>query len=124
MRYRGYSTESVPEIDRARINGVLSDIAGTIDHGRKLVIISNKFSDPVKRFTTGHELGHAVLHPDKGTMHRDLPLERAGVVRDFREVEANRFASAYLMPRDPVEKQFRELFLLNDFTMSSSKFPP
>lgn len=46
-----------------------------------------------KRFTIAHELGHLMLHPT-GTEFRDT----AGQVFDYKEREANRFASELLMP--------------------------
>jgi Zn-dependent peptidase ImmA (M78 family) len=102
------------------INGVRSEIAGVIDHQQQLVTISENFRSSTKRFTTAHELAHAVLHADGSTMHRDLPLERAGVVRDWREVEANRFGSAYVMPSKSVEKEFGYRFGPNKFELTDA----
>jgi Zn-dependent peptidase ImmA (M78 family) len=120
LHYLGYFVDSVAAIGELEINGVRSEVAGMIDHDRLRVTISERFLNPEKRFTTAHELGHALLHPDRGTMHRDLPMERAGVLRDWREVEANRFASAYLMPQKLVAERFSECFQLDKFSLSDA----
>lgn len=57
-------------------------------HGHPIICISRGVSGDRQRFTAGHELGHLLLHqfgnPDPKTA----------------ESEANRFASALLIPRD------------------------
>lgn len=56
--------------------------------GRPYVLLaSNKQAADRSRFDAAHELGHLLLHPD--------PLPGLGVA----ELEAHRFASAFLMPR-------------------------
>jgi len=120
LRHLGFRVDSVTAIGEIEINGVRSEVAGMIDNEQQRVTISERYLHPEKRFTTAHELGHALLHPDRKTMHRDLPLGRAGVVRDLREVEANRFASAYLMPSNLVAKQFSECFQTDNFSLSDS----
>jgi Zn-dependent peptidase ImmA (M78 family)/transcriptional regulator with XRE-family HTH domain len=52
-----------------------------------VLLASNKQSADRSRFDAAHELGHLVLHPD--------PLPGLGAA----ELEAHRFASAFLMPR-------------------------
>lgn len=46
------------------------------------------------RLTAAHELGHLVLHRDGGVAHEDA------------EAEANRFAGAFLLPRDAISRDF------------------
>lgn len=120
LHHLGYLVDSVAAIGELEINGVRSEVAGMIDHDDRRVTISEKYLNPEKRFTTAHELGHALLHPDGGPMHRDLPLERAGVVRDRREVEANRFASAYLMPPKLLVERFIECFQCDKFSLGDA----
>jgi hypothetical protein len=120
LNYLGYRTQSVPRIGEQWIGGIRNEVAGIIDPEAKLVTISERFSPPSKRFTTAHELAHAVLHPDCPPMHRDFPLERNGVVRDRREVEANRFASAFLMPRKLVEERFYARFDCTRFELTDA----
>lgn len=53
-----------------------------------------------RRFTMAHELGHLMLHP-LGVMFRDDTFSG-----DEREVEANKFAAALLMPREFVVSDY------------------
>ncbi len=76
------------------------------------VIGVNASHHPVRqRFTIAHEIGHLVLHSD--ALHVDAghqlgvlppaPLRRdarSSQAVDYREIEANRFAAALLMPED------------------------
>ena len=72
---------------------------------RKLIVVNEKDSLLRKRFTVAHELGHYFLNdcPDTCYAHRD-----AG---DYGEEErdANRFASALLMPRAEVCRAVADL---------------
>jgi Zn-dependent peptidase ImmA (M78 family) len=121
LSYLGYSVCSVPEIGRHRINGVVNVVAGIILQDKKIVTIAEmNFSYPTKRFTVAHELGHAGLHQDMPALHRDVPLERSGTVQDWREIEANRFASAYLMPRKLVHERFYECFGIERFELTDA----
>lgn len=54
------------------------------------VFLNTKKSGERGRFDAAHELGHLVLHRDRAPAGRDL------------EKEADRFASAFLMPRESV----------------------
>lgn len=121
LDYLGYSVQSVEEIGRFWVNGNKHEIAGVIEQEQKAVTIAERnFSYLSKRFTAAHELAHSVLHPDMRTLHRDIPLERTGVVQDWREAQANRFASAYLMPRKLVEDQFRDSFGMETFELTDT----
>lgn len=66
------------------------------------------------RFTTGHELGHFVMHQEART---SIYCRKSGVEEGFRlepiprpvpEVEANTFAAALLMPPDLLRPQIGE----------------
>lgn len=84
------------------------EVAGLIDRDAKVVKASLQFVEPAyQRFTLAHELGHAVLHPDGGGIHRDRPLDGVKRSREPGEREADRFATFFLMP----EKLLRECFL-------------
>ncbi|MDQ7996906.1 MAG: ImmA/IrrE family metallo-endopeptidase [Luteibacter sp.] len=82
------------------------EVAGLIDRDAKVVRCSHQFLEPYRSFTLAHELGHAVLHPDAGGIHRDRPLDGAKRSRAPGEWEADRFAAFFLMP----EKLLRECF--------------
>ncbi|MEV4872305.1 helix-turn-helix domain-containing protein [Streptomyces syringium] len=58
-----------------------------------------------QRFTTAHELGHLVLHPARRT---DLDPKQA-------ELEAHRFAGAFLLPRERAEEAFAGPLMLREF---------
>ncbi|WP_243853179.1 ImmA/IrrE family metallo-endopeptidase [Luteibacter anthropi] len=68
-------------------------------------------------FTLAHELGHAVLHPEGGGIHRD----RSGSSTSPAEVEADFSAIHFLMPERLVRERFEDPFgtapfVLNDET--------
>lgn len=114
----GYKVEAAASIGELYVNGVRSEVAGIIDRDVNVVTISQLFPAPVQRFTLAHELAHAVLHPQGGRMHRDLPLEKAGVVRNLQEIEANRFASVFLMSERLVLEQFSACFRIHQFHLT------
>ena len=60
--------------------------------------ISSSESNVRQRFTIAHELGHFFLHPQKDTFveFRDNGTAKP---RTFKEIQANQFAAALLMPR-------------------------
>lgn len=68
--------------------------------------ISN--SEPLvrQRFTIAHELGHFFMHPNKDTFikFRD---NKKNISRGIREIHANQFAAALLMPRKFIEKDVK-----------------
>jgi uncharacterized protein DUF955/chagasin family peptidase inhibitor I42 len=61
------------------------------------VIISTKRPLPVQRFTGAHELGHVVMHHD-GSLDGDEIL-RDDDLDDDKEIQANAFASEFMMPK-------------------------
>lgn len=74
---------------------------------RVVAVINSKHHRNRKRFTLAHELGHYVLHAENAVSdvlhinqpqvyHRDTHSSE-GIIR--QEIEANRFASALLMPK-------------------------
>ena len=98
------------------------EVAGIIDQPNKIVAISNTFPENVKMFTAAHELGHAILHK-QSILHRDIPVEHFGhrVKRDKVELDADKFATLFLMPTKWVKKEFEnrfgfEIFKINENT--------
>lgn len=63
---------------------------------RPLVLLGEHAPGDRQRFSTAHELGHAVMH--------DVP-------RDDQEAEADRFASELLMPRADISSQLHDVTL-------------
>jgi Zn-dependent peptidase ImmA (M78 family) len=77
------------------------DAFSLIRDDRPLVFLNTDRSAERQRFDAAHELGHLLLHAGAARVHG----------RD-REVEANRFAAAFLMPRRAVLAQgLREAML-------------
>lgn len=56
-----------------------------------------------QRFTIAHELGHFFLHPNKNTFI-DFRDNKKNIVRGQKEVQANQFAAALLMPKKLLER--------------------
>jgi Zn-dependent peptidase ImmA (M78 family) len=94
------------------------EVAGIIDTRGKIVRVGRQFSTSVRAFTAAHELGHAVLHPTMNGMHRDKPLDGSPAAADRVEVEANKFATLFLMPARLVQARFAELFQAETFDLS------
>ena len=65
--------------------------------GRPIVLLSEEvISGPRDLFNLAHELGHLALHPD---------VEVSGSNLDVIEKQANRFASAFLLPRESFSRE-------------------
>ncbi|MBX2968271.1 MAG: cyclodeaminase/cyclohydrolase family protein [Cyclobacteriaceae bacterium] len=114
----GYHVDQPESLGRHRVQGVLYEIAGVIDKPNKAVSISKKFPPEIRNFTMAHELGHALLHK-QSVLHRDRPLDGTSTnIRDAQELQADKFASYFLMPKKQVEAVFKELFLLKKFIIT------
>lgn len=74
-------------------------VSGMIDYKNKKIFVNTDESNVRQRFTLAHEIGHAVLHSGEDDAIVDL---RASIDNPSsqKEIEANRFAAALLMPRD------------------------
>jgi Zn-dependent peptidase ImmA (M78 family) len=88
------------------------EVAGILDKPTATARISKRFSHPMRNFTMAHELGHAILH-DNIRMHRDRPFDGAlnGQKREATEIEADVFASLFLLPEKLVRAAFERRFL-------------
>jgi len=106
----GYSIQTVECIGQHFVRGVKAEVAGIIDYVEKKVEISRRFPVQVQRFTLAHELGHAMCHPGSQELHRDVPLGRSDIARDWREIEADRFASTLLMPSRLLLERFHQWY--------------
>ncbi len=77
----------------------------------KIIGVNSRTSQTRQRFTIAHEIGHLYLHRVDGLIvdhHIDNRNELAGLGVDQREIDANTFAAALLMPREQVISQVRE----------------
>lgn len=110
----GYDFDLEETLGHYRENGQSIEVAGLIDDVAKRVRISRQFPVSVRAFTSAHELGHAVLHEARG-LHRDRPLDGVRLSRGVMELEADKFATNYLMPRKLVRDRFVGLFGMDCF---------
>lgn len=90
-----------------------SDLSGLLINrpGKCLIGVNSHQSKTRQRFTIAHELGHFVLQ-HKGEMFVDGTVlrrdENSGRAIDPREIGANQFAAALLMPSDWVYQKLAE----------------
>ena len=94
------------------------EVAGIIDLNSRVVRVGSQFPPSVRTFTAAHEFGHAVLHPMLSGLHRDKPLDGSPMAEDRVEVEANKFATLFLMPANLVKARFQSLFLTETFVLT------
>lgn len=98
--------------------GDITEVAGVIDQPNKLVVVSKDFPKSVQKFTAAHELGHAILH-DQAILHRDLPSDYLGgrASRSQEEIQADKFATYFLMPEVLIKQEFNNTFRLSSFIL-------
>lgn len=98
------------------------DVAGVCDNQKKVVGVSSIYPDEVQRFTLAHELGHALMHQED-MLFRDLPLDGSDQRerRDFKEIQANKFAAFFLMPRKMVISEFKKRFQRSSISLAYYK---
>lgn len=111
FRLHGYDYEEAVTLRQEVIDGERIEIAGYVDNEQKVAKVSRKFAIDVRRFTSAHELGHAILHAEK-TLFRDRALDggAAGSQRPQIEREADAFATYFLMPEVQVRDIFAQIF--------------
>lgn len=111
----GFNFELVETLGQFQRGDVAFEVAGTINKKLKRIQISRQFPSETRRFTAAHELGHAVMHASNG-MHRDRPINSAFLQnRSSTEIQADKFATYFLMPEKLVRKIFKQLFLADQF---------
>lgn len=108
LGYRYSSPSSLGWITRGRDPIVC---AGLIDNTKRIIEVATDVEPRVARFTSAHEIGHAVLHPQLTGLHRDRPLSGPLGQRNRIEYEADKFAVFFLMPRKLVAEQFLLRFI-------------
>lgn len=115
----GYDFELRDSLGQFIIDGETIEVAGIIDNDLKLVHVSRQFTRDIRNFTAAHELGHAILHDARG-LHRDRPLDGAstGRSRGEVEIEADKFATFFLMPEKLVRATFQSVFGTGCFTLN------
>lgn len=81
------------------------------------IYVNSQHSSLRKRYTVAHELGHYFLHKEQVSAFIDPELnlyrcdnnDASGTDSWFREVQANKFAAALLMPAKLVAEQYAAL---------------
>ncbi len=86
-------------------------VAGLIDQSTRSIQIATDADPRVMRFTAAHEIGHAILHPDQTGLHRDQPLDGARQSRNRTELEADKFATYFLLPEKLLAEEFKSRFI-------------
>jgi len=118
QKVMGYKYVEMEELGRHEANGEQFDVAGMIDKSKLLVQVSKAFSADSMRFTTAHELGHAILH-EQTVLHRDRVIDRSKrTVRPAEEEMADKFASFFLMPGKLVRDAFEMIFERSRFELN------
>lgn len=115
----GYTVRTVESLGQFSGASELFEIAGIIDNENENVQISRCFAPEIRTFTLAHELGHAILHAGSG-LHRDRAIDggAGGTRREAAEVEADTFASFFLMPDKPLRNTFERLFATKFFVLN------
>jgi len=101
-----------------QIDDEMFQVAGIIDKRQKTVKYCSQYPEEVQNFTLAHELGHAIMH-DKLLQHRDRPLDGSiNSSKSTEEMQADRFAVHFLMPRKIVQAIFFKMFAMNRFVIN------
>lgn len=93
-------------------------VAGLIDNSTRIIKVATDINQRVARFTSAHEIGHAVLHSHLQSLHRDRPLNGTNGSRDRIEYEADKFAVFFLMPKKLVIQKFMSRFIAAPFKLN------
>lgn len=118
----GFEYEMAETLGQFTSNGSTFEVAGVIDRTAKRVQVSRQMPFNTLRFTAAHELAHAALH-EGVNMHRDRPLDGSAQERGSRdkiEIEADKFASFFLMPENLVRNRFQQIFLCDKFLLNEA----
>lgn len=119
LKLIGYECDLDETLGQFYSDGKLVEVAGTIDSYVKQVHLSRQFAPNIRSFTAAHELGHALLH-ETGRMHRDRPLNGEALSRNAFELEADKFATFFLMPQKLVQTTFIRFFLTDKFLLNEA----
>lgn len=119
LKLIGYDCGLEETLGQYHSDGNLIEVAGTIDNYSKQVRISRQFPNNIRTFTAAHELGHALLHERSG-LHRDRPLDGASASRNSVELEADKFATFFLMPSKLVQTIFKRYFLTDTYSLNEA----
>ena len=93
-----------------RLQPMESGVSGmlVVRHNKASIAVNSEHSVARQRFTLAHELGHYLLHRNEQDVFVDAPLYRdkkSSLGTDRLEIEANAFASAFLLPEKLLERE-------------------
>ncbi len=107
------------------LSNSISGASMLTEDGEKIVVIDPEQPENRKRFTTAHEIGHLLLEhsivlntQDKATTTTHANSNPSQILflddntqenSDWREIEANYFATALLMPKEIVNREIKKL---------------
>jgi len=106
LRYVGFEVELHDSLGQYRDPRGSFEVAGYINQKEKVVRLASQLPRSFRNFTAAHELGHALMH-HKMEMHRDMPLDGSVIPKTIEEIQANKFAAFFLMPRKLMTTEFR-----------------
>lgn len=116
----GFNFELAETLGHVYHGGKPFEVAGTINKKSKRVQISRRFPSETRRFTAAHELGHAVMHAEN-SLHRDRPIDGPNSQnRSSTEIQADQFATQFLMPEKLVRRFFKQLFLSEQLSVDEA----
>lgn len=122
LRDAGVSTPPIPVRDVAEDLGIVvrssefgEGVSGllTLEKGTPTIGYEKSHPNVRQRFTIAHETGHYVLHKDDMKLFIDKNYsiyrdERSSDAEYTRELEANAFAAALLMPTDMLRSEIEK----------------
>lgn len=89
--------------------------------GQVFILVNRSHHPNRKRFSVAHEIGHHQMHGDHPAVFVDGSMidfrdEHSASGEDWREIQANRFAAALLMPKPFLMRALagRNIDMLND----------
>ena len=85
----------------------IKDVGGFVDPTSKTIFLNGSYIQGSKNFNCAHEIGHMLLHLGLGGYFHSYDNELLGKTR-LVEWQANNFASALLMPRELLIKEYHD----------------
>lgn len=116
----GYKVELRESLGQHSAGKESYEVAGIMDSSTSSVQISRRYAPALRNFTAAHELGHALLHRRVG-LHRDRAPDGTSIgKREPQELEADIFASFFLLPEKQVRAAFEARFLTDHFVLTDA----
>lgn len=85
----------------------MNEVLGvTLSHGSGGIMITTRRNPALQRFTAAHELGHWEMHREEDIWDFEADIEANPT--DAKELQANVFASNFLLPRRLLNRRLRD----------------